>query len=271
MLATMLPWVALGAAWSATDEGGDPTEQPDQPAQPVLAIPAGGEVTAPGGAARGGPAVRPPPVQVTVRSPAVGPERSRALRAYRDEHLSLRRSSEFVSQTSFAWGFRTAPRWGMFGWGAWWPQVSTYEVDRIGVVQGHAWLDVPAVLEALGDGGAGRDLERRIQGNRNAASFLHGVAVVGVGGIVTGLVGADRAANLRELRDWQRITTAGIGLTIGGLMASAIPGSRADKLRYDITRTMPLDEVRNRIADHNTELAEDLGIEPDVAIRLESE
>ena len=218
-----------------------------------------------------GPVVRPPPAQVKIRAPGSSSIRARAYRAYRDEYLAIRRSSRYVTNIPYQWGSwgYGPPRMGMWGFNSFGPGVA-YRMDRLGVVQGHEWLDAPAVLGALGDTGAEQNLRRKVRRNRNAATFMQAVAVLGVGGIVTGLIGADRATNLDHLRNWQRVTAGGIGLTIGGIIMSAIPSSRANNLRSDITRTVEVHELRRRIEDHNATLASELGISPEMAVRLES-
>ncbi len=258
MLAAALMWAAVAAA-----------ENPDDA---PLAIPA--ESPSPGAressdaekATRVPPL--PPPATVTVRTPGDSGQRALAMRAYRDKYLSVTRVSELVTRSSVGWTFSTAPGFGVTGWVPF-PQPWVYRVDRVGVRQAEEWLDVPSTLAALGDRKAANKLAGKIQRNRNATAFMQGVAVVGVGAMVAGLVGSDRASTYDELVTWQRVTGTGVGLTVGGLMLSALPGTRADRLQHDLRTTFEPEDLRRRVREHNSSLAEELGLDPETAVRLE--
>lgn len=247
--------ILLGPLASAQERGGAEDSTP-------LAIPA--EAASPGAA---GTRERPP--LVTVRVTGAGAEASERAREYRDRYLAVRTGAEV---------WRGAPLTVTTGWGwgplysrptlSMWPMMPRV-VERVGVVQGREWLDTPDVLGALGDEGGRRDLQRRIGNHRSAAAFLQGVAVVGVGGIVTGLVGADRARTSTALRRWHAVSGTGIALAVGGFMTSAIPGRRADYLQHDVRSVMSVEELQERSQQHNRELAEELGINPGRAADLE--
>ena len=248
--------VLATSAWAQPAEG--PTVV-DEPADLDLAIP----VEPP----------RSPPRPLTIRVPQRPPASAAALQAYRDRYLAVVHSSRLrtnVAPTTMV-SFGLGPRgWGGAYIGVPWPAASSHLVKKVRVVQGQEWLEAPETLGALGEKGARRNLERRIQRSRHASAFLQGMAVVGVGGIVAGLVGTDHANQVGELRAWQGVAAAGIGLTVAGMVGSSVPSRRADQLQFDITRSLELDVLNARVASHNKQLAEELGLDPKTAIRLES-
>ncbi|HHO53009.1 MAG TPA: hypothetical protein ENK18_19560 [Deltaproteobacteria bacterium] len=209
-----------------------------------------------------------PPRAVTITAPPETGSKTRAMREYRNQHLSVQRLSEIVTTTSWSYHYRYRPYRGGGGWVAW-PHPWSYNVDTIAVFKGEQRLDVPSTLGELGDVAARLDLERRIGSQRSAASALQAIGVVGVGAAVVGLIGRDQASTFTELRDWSRVTEVGIGMTFGGLMLSAFPSSRARKLQYTHELTLSLDDLQRRVADHNEALAAELGLDPEVALQLE--
>lgn len=209
-----------------------------------------------------------PPRSITITAPPRPESRARAMREYRNRHLSVHNLSEIVTTTSWSYHYRYRPYRGGGGWVAW-PHPWSYHVDTIAVFKGEQRIDVPTTLGELGDVPARLDLERRIGAARSASSVLQAVGVVGVGTAVVGLIGRDQANSFVELRDWSRVTEIGIGMTFGGLMLSAFPSSRARKLQYTHELSMELDELQRRVADHNEALAASLGLDPEVALELE--
>ncbi|MBX2797984.1 MAG: hypothetical protein KTR31_09955 [Myxococcales bacterium] len=202
------------------------------PQEAPLAIPAGGAAPA---------AERAAPQAVTVRDLPRTPSMAVASRQFQERSLDLR-----VAEVPVTLG----PHWD---W--------TRRVAMMGVYQGSHRLDGPQMLVALGDEAGGADLERRIGSNRMAATVLQAVGVAGVGGVVTGLIGRDRAETFGQLRRWQGFTVASVGVLVTGFAGSAIPRTRARQLRYDPMSAMDLLELEERIASHNRALAKELGVQ----------
>jgi hypothetical protein len=222
----------------------------------------------------------PPPARPPVRSPARAPfpeppsrdgARAKALREYRAQHLAVQRLTETRIGTAWSYGYRRV--WGPYGPGWGWaafPHPFVVRTDAIGVFRGPERIDVPTTLDALGELDRQRDLEQRIATNRTLATTAYGIGVAGVAASIVGLIGLDNASTFDEAAQWSTVSTTGLGLIVGGFVGGSIPSARAQRLQYDHTATEDIDDLGRRIAAHNAVLAEELGLSPDEAERIDT-
>ncbi len=198
----------------------------------------------------------------------------RALREYRNHHLSLRTVADTWISTSWTgWGWGPGWAWGPgYGYGyAAWPRTWIHQDTRLVVFEGHVPLDVPATLGELGDVSAQQDLLRRIRRNRRATSVLDALGLLGLGVAVGGLVGLEDARTVEDQQTWGAISAGGAGLMLGGFVGSAFPGARAKRLLLDPTATFEPGEVERRVEEHNARLADALGLPEEHAARVDAE
>jgi hypothetical protein len=269
MLLFTIAW--SGGVATAQEPSPSPTDDPGPLAVPVDEPPP--------------PTAAPPPTHVTPRpghrpprvarpnapvSPDQDAAHAAAIRQYRDQYLSMRQ----VRTTSVDVGYDYVP-YGVYGvWRRRYgvlavPHTYVTHGTELGVFEGGHRLDVPATYEALGDQAGLDQLERRIRSNRTWSNLGYGVAVAGIATSVVGLVELDQSRSWIQQQQWGSVTGAGVGMLIGGVIAGAIPSARAQRLEYDHSLSFDLDELQNQFAEHNAQLAEELGLSQTEAAQLE--
>ncbi len=231
-------------------------EAPDTAAGPPLAIPAPGE---------------PPPRPADGRRGSQGRQHTAALRTYQREALTVRTLSEYYIQPGMTTYWGGGGRWG---WGGGWGWATStpstvYRVDEWAVFEGDARLDVPTLLDRLGDSTGKQDLERRIRTNRTVGTTLTTLGVVGLVGSVAGMIAAQ---NVSTADDYATLTTgalisgaSGLGLLVSG----SFPSSRSRRLGSLAELTMDRKQVEQHVATYDEQLADRLGLDPEEAFRLE--
>ncbi|MCB9699483.1 MAG: hypothetical protein H6738_22055 [Alphaproteobacteria bacterium] len=234
-------------AWA--DDADPPPEVPERP----LAIPASGRPPALPPVADGPPSV----------ANAYDP---RAVREYREHHLSVRTITETWYTTT--WG----PGWGYgWGWGPAWPQTWVHRDQRVLLFEGRRVIDVPTALSTLGDVPAQQQLLRRISNQRTASTALTSVGFVGMAATLVGLVGFDQARTLEEAETWSVVSGAGAGVMLVGLIGGAFPAARARTLLMDPSATFQPGEAERRFREHDDQLAAALGLSPAQVDAIEAE
>ena len=190
--------------------------------------------------------VRPPPEPVRIRPtpPTISlSDRAAALRAFHDQQLILITDNPTQSPCGLPW---FAPCPGQ-------PFVT--------VSQGGNTLDVPHLLDVLGQQPRARRVRQQIRFNRGLASLCRGVAVVGAAALVSGVVESSRTFGEPRSETWERVALAGVGLGLGGLGLSLVPARRADRLRYDVGQSYPFHALVNDTKEYNEALAEEVGLD----------
>lgn len=126
--------------------------------------------------------------------------------------------------------------------------------NRLVVIQREQVLNAPAVLDALGDRDGATRLRKRVLAHDNVSGLFRSVAAVGIAGLGAGVFGMVTTDRPEVRRDWSRLLGASAGVAFGGIVLSAAPAARADRLYDDITTTVPADELAHRVARHNEEI-----------------
>ncbi|MCA9494696.1 MAG: hypothetical protein KC621_32430 [Myxococcales bacterium] len=234
--------------WMATAWAEDAEPAPPAPERP-LAIPAPG---------------RPPPMPpVEGRAPQVSDAYDlRAVREYREHHLTVRTITETWYTTT--WG----PGWG---WGPAWPQTWVHRDQRVLLFEGNRVIDVPTALSTLGDVPAQQQLLRRISNHRNAATALTAVGFTGMAATLVGLVGFDEARTLEQAQTWSLVSGTGAVVMLGGMIGGAFPAARARTLLMDPMATFEAGEAERRFREHDDQLAAALGLSPAQVDAIEAE
>jgi len=227
---------------------------------PVLAIPAPG----------------PPPRAAVNRPPQVAEayqrEMARAMRAYRSRYLSLRQVSELSAGTNWSYGWYGGySSMGNAGWGGWvaTPQPWLSQHDALAVYEGPRQIDMPAAYRALGDPQGAQKLERKIKSNRRAAGFMYTLGVAGMAASIGGLIAAENAQTWEEAREWTTVSWVGVGTTAFGFIGASLPSSRARRLKSEPEVAFDLEDLQARIDARNEQIANELGLPPELAVTLE--
>lgn len=234
-----------------------------------------------GGSARADDADRdevgPPPHRPMARPPRGGPpgrglsaEQLRALRAYRDQRLVVRRETEVSGGGVHVHQWDTFGPWP-YGWHSSETVVNPVVTTRTwAIYRGPERLSVPTFLETVGATERHAELVGRIHKARRAAHAWLGVSGVGAAGLVAGLVGM-AVADDQQTYDLLSLTTlAGGGLTFGGLLGASFPFSRAARLERYPAASLTIGEAQKLVDAYNDRLREQLGITPEQAWRIES-
>lgn len=188
----------------------------------------------------------------------------RAVREYREHHLSVRTVTETWYTTT--WG----PGWG-WGWGPAWPQTWVHRDQRVLLFEGRRVIDVPTALSALGDVPAQQQLLHRISSQRTASTVLTSVGFAGMAATLIGLVGFDEARTLEQAEAWSIVSGAGAGVMLGGFIGGAFPAARARTLLMDPSATFEPGEAERRFREHDDRLAAALGLSPAQVDAIEAE
>lgn len=193
------------------------------------------------------------------------------MRAYRGRYLSLRQVSELAMGTHWSYGISGAYSTGNAAWGGWvaTPQAWVSQRDSLAVYEGPMMIDMPAAYRALGDPQGAKKLERKIKSNRRAAGFMYTLGVAGMVTSIGGLIAAENAQTWEEAEEWQTLSWVGVGATAVGFIGASLPSARARRLKSDPAVAFDLEELQARIDARNEEIANELGLPPELAVTLE--
>jgi len=149
------------------------------------------------------------------------------------------------------------------------PHTTVTHGTELGVFEGPHRIDVPTTYQALGDDAGYERLEDRIRSNRTLGDVGYAVALTGVAASVIGLFEMDTVRTWHDEQFWGTITGGGVGLMLGGAIGGAIPAGRASRLQYDHELSFDVDTLQKDFADHNAQLASQLGLSQTEAAELE--
>lgn len=218
------------------------------------------------------PVGRPPPAAPR-RGPRLDDAYVAALDAYRRESIRVR-PYETLTYGTTGWVGWGGWGWGGWGWGPGWgwgvgvPTVWVDRHQRIGVYEGERRLDVPGTLRALEEPERAAGLERRVRKNRTWAGVGTAVGATGVVGSIVSLVGVQTSYDPVVRDAWAAGMLGSSVAMASGFVFSAIPGARAERLRFDPLATFEPGELESSVEAHNAALAERLGLTPADVARL---
>jgi hypothetical protein len=191
----------------------------------------------------------------------LSPDRLKALRAYKNQSLSIRRETELQGGgarvgTSMAYGMgpvimtqhvTTAP---------------VYTVRTWGIYRGPERINMPRFLELVGDEAGHASLVEEIERKYKQAKTGFTVAGAGGVGLFMGIMGMSVATTESSWYTWNVVALGGSLTGLGGMVAGSLPASRATQLtRHPRTSTTP-EEAQVLIDEHNEALRDRLGLSP---------
>lgn len=237
--------------------------EPDAP----LAKPAdGGERQA----AEGQPLALPQGAQVPPALPGAPPltlERLQTLRRYKAERLSVHEETELRGGgTALAMGYP----YGRVG-----PSTTVMMTDPIytvrtwGVYEGPDRITTPTFLDKVGKASEAAALREDIQRYDRRSKRWFGVAGLGAGVLIAGVVGMRTAATPEEYLAWNLATLGGTAAGMGGLIVGSFPAAKAGRLERAPAAVMSPAEARALAERHNDALQKQLGVTPQEAWLVE--
>ena len=191
----------------------------------------------------------------------LSPDRLKALRAYKNQSLSIRRETELQGGgarvgTSMVYGMgpvmvtqhvTTAP---------------VYTVRTWGIYRGPERINMPRFLDLVGDEAGHASLVEEIERKYKQAKTGFTVAGAGGVGLFLGIMGMSVATTESSWYSWNMVALGGSLTGLGGMVAGSLPASRATQLtRHPRTSTTP-EEAQVLIDDHNEALRDRLGLTP---------
>lgn len=251
-LAALLPALLLAAAPTARAEEAPAGDAPAlaAPPAPVLALPASAA----------------PPAAVP-GAPPLTMERLQTLRRYKAERLSVHEETELRGGgTSLAMGYP----YGRIG-----PSTTVMMTDPVytvrtwGVYQGPDRITTPTFLDKVGKAGEAAALREDISRYDRRSKRCFGVAGIGAGVLIAGIVGMRTAATPEEYLAWNLATLGGTAAGMGGLVVGSFPAAKAGRLERSPAAVMSPAEARALAERHNDALQRELGVSPQEAWLLE--
>jgi hypothetical protein len=220
------------------------------PPGPVLALPG------PSGA---GPAV--------AGAPALTMDRLQTLRRYKAERLSVHEETELRGGgTAMAMGYP----YGRMG-----PSTAVMMTDPVytvrtwGVYQGPDRISTPSFLDKVGKASEATALREDVARYQRRSKGCFGVAGIGAGVLVAGLIGMRAATTPEEYLAWNLATLGGTAAGMGGLVVGSFPAAKASRLERSPATVMTPAEARALAERHNDALQKQLGVTPQEAWLLE--
>ena len=195
-------------------------------------------------------------------------ERLQALRTYKGQRLQVRAETEFrggsVSTfSSMSYGYPHGYGTGVIVS----DPVSTFRTW--GVYRGPQRLSVPDFLTLSGAIEKRDELVKKIKKARRASRGWFAGAGIGMGAIVTGIVGMSAAKKLPTYRQYNWVALSGTGATIGCLLGASFPASKAARMYRYPGVSMSSDEANELAHGHNEALREKLNLQPEEAWLLD--
>ena len=229
-----------------------PAAAPAAPAGPVLALPA------PSG---------PGPAPAVAGAPALTMDRLQTLRRYKAERLSVHEETELRGGgTALAMGYpygRMGPSTALM------MTDPVYTVRTWGVYQGPDRISTPSFLDKVGKASEATALREDVARHQRRSKGCFGVAGIGAGVLVAGLIGMRAATTPEEYLAWNLATLGGTAAGMTGLVVGSFPAAKANRLERSPAAVMTPAEARALAERHNDALQRELGVTPQEAWLLE--
>ncbi len=266
--AALLLSAALAPATAAADEPAAPlapaapapTEAPSAPAAPAPSAPPGPVLALPAPSGVG-------PAPAVAGAPALTMDRLQTLRRYKAERLSVHEETELRGGgTAMAMGYP----YGRMG-----PSTAVMMTDPVytvrtwGVYQGPDRISTPTFLDKVGKASEATALREDVARYQRRSKAAFGVAGIGAGVLVAGLIGMRAAATPEEYLAWNLATLGGTAAGMGGLVVGSFPAAKASRLERSPAAVMSPAEARALAERHNDALQKQLGVTPQEAWLLE--
>jgi hypothetical protein len=197
-------------------------------------------------------------------------ERLNALRQYQRQRLSINPEIQLYGggtrvYSSVGFGF------GFPGFGTGVVVTDPIQTARThGAYQGAQWLTVPDFLAEAGASNLQRQLNTDIETAQRRSRLFYLAAGVGVAGLVASSYGARTARSAEQYYFYGNMVLPSLGVTVGGLLAGAIPAAQAERLRRYPTESIGIDQAQELADGHNEELRQSLGLQPEDVWQLEA-
>jgi hypothetical protein len=263
--AALLLCAALAPAVAAADETPPLVALPASPAAPAAApaapAPSAGPVLALPAPTGAGPA------PAVAGAPALTMDRLQTLRRYKAERLSVHEETELRGGgTALAMGYP----YGRMG-----PSTAVMMTDPVytvrtwGVYQGPDRISTPSFLDKVGKASEATALREDVARHQRRSKGCFGVAGIGAGVLVAGLIGMRAATTPEEYLAWNLATLGGTAAGMTGLVVGSFPAAKANRLERSPAAVMTPAEARALAERHNDALQRELGVTPQEAWLLE--
>jgi hypothetical protein len=206
-----------------------------------------------------------PPAPATLGT--LTPKRLAALRTYKAQRLQVRAETEYrgggVSTfSSMSYGYPQAMGTGVIIA----EPISTFRTW--GVYRGPERLSTPDFLTLTNAIKQRDSLVAEIDKSRRASKIWFTGAGLGMAAIVTGIVGMG-AGGVDTYAQYNSVALVGTTVTIGCLLGASFPAAKASKLYRYPGASMNTDAANGLAHEHNEQLRQKLGIQPDEAWLLD--